>query len=190
MLYVRSADGRARPAVLARDDHPEHGAARGDAPGPAAGGDDLLQPEAGRVARRGGGGGRPDRAPDAAGDDPDELPGHGAGVPELGAGARPAARRRDRGDLHGARDPLRELHPPADDPVGAALRGLRRARDADALPDGALDLRLRRHHHARRPRQEERHHDGRLRDRGAAQARARAPRRRSTRRASCASGRS
>ena len=64
--------------------------------------------------------------------------------------------------------PLRELHPPADDPDGAAVRRFRRARDADGVPHGALDLRLRRHHPARRPRQEERHHDGRLRDRGAA----------------------
>ncbi len=36
---------------------------------------------------------------------------------------------------------------------------------------GAQPLRLRRHHHAGRPREEERHHDGRLRDRGAARAR-------------------
>ena len=101
-----------------------------------------------------------------------ELPGHGAGVPELAAGARAPAARRDPRDLHRARDPLRELHPPAHDPDGAAVRRVRRARDAHALPHGALDLRVRRHHPARRPRQEERHHDGRLRDRGAARARA------------------
>ena len=47
--------------------------------------------------------------------------------------------------------------------------------DAPRLQDGAVDLRLRRHHHARRPREEERHHDGRLRPRGAAR-RGRTPR--------------
>ncbi len=62
--------------------------------------------------------------------------------------------------------------------------------DAPDLPDGALDLRVRRHHHARRPREEERHHDGRLRDRGAARRGQGADGRRSTRPASSASARS
>ena len=101
-----------------------------------------------------------------------QLPGHGPGVPELGAGARAPAARRDPRDLHRARDPLRELHPPAHDPDGAAVRRVRRARDAHDLPHGAFDLRVRRHHPAGGPGQEERHHDGRLRDRGAARARA------------------
>ena len=58
---------------------------------------------------------------------------------------------------------------PAHDPDGSPVRGRGRSRDADALPHGAVDLRLRRHHHARGPGEEERHHDGGLRDRGAAQ---------------------
>ncbi len=40
------------------------------------------------------------------------------------------ARARDLRDLSGAGHTLRELHPPADHPVGAADRGVRRARDA------------------------------------------------------------
>ena len=42
------------------------------------------------------------------------------------------------GDLHGARHPLRELHPPAHDPLGAAVRRLRRAGHADDLPRRAV----------------------------------------------------
>ena len=52
-----------------------------------------------------------------------------------------------------------------------------------AVRHRAQHVRLRRHHHAGRHRQEERDHDDRLRDRGAAQARAWRPTRRSTRRA-------
>ena len=47
------------------------------------------------------------------------------------------------------------------------LAGLRRAADADDLQDRPVALRLRRPDHAGRPGQEERHHDGRLRHRGA-----------------------
>ena len=59
---------------------------------------------------------------------------HGPGVP--GRAARPAhaAGARHPGDLHRARHPVRELHPPADDPLRAAVRGIRRAA-------GALDVR-------------------------------------------------
>ena len=55
---------------------------------------------------------------------------------------------------------------------------------------GPEHLRLRRRHHAGRPRQEERHHDDRLRDRGAARTATSARRTRSTRPAWCGSGRS
>ncbi len=188
---LRALGGRrAGPALLARLDLAGNGAAHGRSPGAAPGGLDLVQPEARRGAGRRRGGGQPGRPTDVAGDRPDQLPGHRAGVPELRAGAGPAAGRGDRRDLHGARDSLRELHPPAHDPHGAAVRRLRRAGDADALPHGALHLRLRRHHHARRPGQEERHHDGRLRDRGGGEGRQAAPTRRSTRPASCGSARS
>ena len=53
---------------------------------------------------------------------------------------------------------------------GLPVRRLRRAADAAALQAGPEHLRLRRRHHAGRPRQEERHHDDRLRDRGAPRA--------------------
>ena len=52
-----------------------------------------------------------------------------------------------------------------------------------AVRHRAQHVRLRRHHHAGRHRQEERDHDDRLRDRGAAQGDASRPTRRSTRRA-------
>ncbi len=171
MLYVRSAKGDLVPLSSLGSITQGTGPLDRGAPGAAAGRVDLLQPAAGRGARQRRGGGRARVAPDAAGDRAAGLPGHGPGVPELGAGARVAARGRDPRDLRRARDPLRELHPPAHDPDGAPVCGLRRARDAHDLPDGAVDLRLRRHHPARRPRQEERHHDGRLRDRGAARRR-------------------
>ena len=97
---------------------------------------------------------------------------------------------RDLRDLRRARHPLRELHPPAHDSLGPAVGRLRRAADAADLQAGPQHLRVRRRHHARRPGQEERHHDDRLRDRGAARARASAPPTRSTKPAWSASGRS
>ena len=89
----------------------------------------------------------------------------------LAAGAGPAAPGRRSRHLPGARDPLRELHPPDHDPLRAAVGGLRRAAHAHRSSTGAEHLRLRRHHHADRHREEERHHDDRLRPRGAAQGR-------------------
>jgi hypothetical protein len=117
------------------------------------------------------------------------LPGHGAGV--SGFAHRP---RRDSADgdlrhLHRARHPVRELHPSADDSLGPAGRGSRRAGDADDLRRRSQSLRVRRRHHARRPREEERHHDDRLRARGAAHRQGQ-PRTRFTRPAWSASVRS
>ena len=52
-----------------------------------------------------------------------ELPGHGAGVPVVARRAWAApAHRRDPRHLHRARHPLRELHPPAHDPLRPAVR--------------------------------------------------------------------
>ena len=51
-----------------------------------------------------------------------QLPGHGAGVPGLDDRPRVGARARDLRDLHRARHPLRELHPPDHDPLGPARR--------------------------------------------------------------------
>ncbi len=159
--------GKARPAFVARRDQLRDGPPGRDAHGPAAFGLALVQPEAGNGAGRRGRGGEQGGPTGVAVHDPDELPGNGAGLSELdpGPGHPPAGG--DRRDLHGARDPVRELHPPADDPLGAAVCGVWSARDALRLQCGALDLRLRRRDHARRARQEERHHDGRLCRRGA-----------------------
>ena len=92
--------------------------------------------------------------------------------------------------LHRAGRALRELHPPADDPVDPALGRRRRAAGADDHRQRPGRDRHHRHHPADRHRQEERDHDDRLRDRRRARARARARARRSTRRRCCASGRS
>ncbi len=107
---------------------------------------------------------------DAAAGRHDQIPGDGAGVPGRDGRPRPAPGDGDPGHLHGARDPLRELHPPDHHPVGAAVRRARGPGDALRLQDvrpvhGFVALCLRRDHHARRAGQEERHHDDRFRDR-------------------------
>ncbi len=68
--------------------------------------------------------------------------------------------------VRGARHSVRELHPSGHHPLDAALGGRRCA--ARAAPDAYRAQRhcAHRHHPAHRPRQEERHHDDRLRDRG------------------------
>ena len=100
-------------------------AADGQPLGPAAGGDALVQPRAGRVARataigdgRGGGPRRNFPPTMTTG-----FPGHGAGVPvvaQQGCGLLLVAR--GGRDLPGARHAVRELHPPGHDPVRAAVR--------------------------------------------------------------------
>ena len=92
--------------------------------------------------------------------------------------------------LHRARRAVRELHPPADDPVDAAVGRRRRAAGADGHRQRPRRDRHHRHHPADRHRQEERDHDDRLRDRGRARPKASRRARRSTRRRCCASGRS
>ncbi len=91
------------------------------------------------------------------------IPGHRAGVPELAR--RPALS--DRGGAgHRLRHPggaLPELHPAADYPEHAAVRGRRRAAGVDVRRLRPVGDRADRHHPADRHRQEERHHDGRLR---------------------------
>ena len=61
--------------------------------------------------------------------------------------------------LHHSWNPLRKLHPSADDFVRTALGGFRRADDVDDFQRRTEHLRLRRPHHARRHREEKRHHD-------------------------------
>ena len=73
---------------------------------------------------------------------------------------------------------------------GLPVRRVRRAAGAGDLPAGPQHLRLRRHHHADRHREEERDHDDRFRDRGGAERTGRAPGSRSSRRRACGSGRS
>jgi hypothetical protein len=89
----------------------------------------------------------------------DKFPGNGTGVPGFDKGADSAAGPGNRRDLHGAGNPLRELLPPHHHPLRPSLRRGRRASGAHAFPRRTLDVRIRGNHHARRPREEERHHD-------------------------------
>ena len=96
----------------------------------AARGDDLVRSRAGRLARHradDGGAARPRRCcrPTVAA----SFRGR-AGVHGNAAGAHAAARARRLRHLHRARHAVRELHPPDHDSLGAAVRGVRRARDA------------------------------------------------------------
>ena len=164
--------------------------ASGQPPGPAAVGDDLVQPRARHVDRPGD---RRDPAARAgfelAGLDHHRLPGHHAGVRGVAEGpVRPDPGRDLRG-LRRARHSLRELHPPDHHHLRPAFGRHRRAADADAVPDGAVGDRDDRHRHAGRHRQEERDHDGRFRDRAAPRRLVRRGRR-SARPACCASVRS
>ncbi len=95
----------------------------------------------------------------------------------------------DRG-LHRARRALREPGASADDHLDAAFGRPRRPAGVADLQHRAFADRLHRDHPADRHREEERHHDGRLRARGRAQARARRPNGRSSRPARSGSGRS
>ena len=105
------------------------------------------------------------------------------------AGAAAADRRGAAGGLYRARRALRELHPPADDHLDAALGQRRRAARAQDVQHRIHDHRVDRHHSADRHRQEERDHDDRLRAAGRARG-AVGRARRSPRPACCASARS
>ena len=100
-----------------------------------------------------------------------QLSGRGAGVPVFARGNGHVAGDVDFRDLSGAGHPLRELHTPAHDTVRIAHRRPGGAGDADAVRHAAQHVRIRRHHHAGRHRQEERDHDDRLRDRDPARER-------------------
>ncbi len=73
--------------------------------------------------------------------------------------------------LHRARRAVRELHPSHHHSFHAALGRRRRAAGADALSPGPERGGDHRHHPADRHREEERHHDGRLRPGSRARAR-------------------
>ncbi len=166
-------------------------AAAGQPPGPAAGGDDLVQPRARLFARPGGRRHPADRA------------------------RHRACRRRSRTGFQGTAQVFQDslkgqgilvlaaifaayvvlgiLYESFIHPItiisGLPSAGIGALLVADAVQDGPVGDRHDRHRHAGRHREEERHHDDRLRDRAPAR-RARAPRRRSARRRCCASGRS
>ena len=140
MLYVRS-DERRRSSRSTRSRRSTHGRrARSTVShtGPAAVGDDLVQPEAGRRARR-------RRRPRSSAVARETLPatittsfqGTAQAFQDSLQGLGLILLDGDRRHLHRARHPLRELHPPAHDPLGAAVRRLRRAADAADLQDGA-----------------------------------------------------
>ncbi len=97
--------------------------------------------------------------------DHDRIPGCGAGVRGFEEGADRACVGCDFCGLRDIRHPLRELHPSHHDHLGLAVGGRRRADHADVLPDGPLGHRDDRNRDAGRHREEERDHDGRLRDR-------------------------
>ncbi len=122
-----------------------------------SGDDGLVQPGARRLARRGGRCDPPGRSRDrTAGQHDHPLPGRRAGLP---GGARQRAvadRGGDRHGLHRAGRALRELHPPADDPLDPALGRARRAAGVDARRQRSQRHRDHRHHPVDRHRQEER----------------------------------
>ena len=94
---------------------------------------------------------------------PGELPGNGPGIQGLAHERAASDPGRAHNGLYRARRTVRKLHPPGHDPLHASLgRGRRRA-FADALPHRALRDRHHRHHPFDRHREEERHHDDRLR---------------------------
>src|SRR4029077_943560 len=101
---------------------------------------------------------------------PGELPGDGAGVPGRAGQRALADPGRAGSGLHRSGRALRELHPPAHDPVHLAVgRGGGDPRAA-GLPGGAECHRADRHNFADRHREEERDHDDRLRSGGGARA--------------------
>ena len=158
---------------------------------PAAVGDDLVQPEAGRRARR-------------------------RGDARFRRRPRPRCRRRSSTSFQGAAQAFQDslqglglillmaivviyivlgiLYESFTHPLtilsGLPSAGFGALLTLLHLQDRAEPLRVRRRHHARRPREEERHHDGGLRRRGAARRTARRRSRRFTRPASSASARS
>ena len=140
--------------------------------GPVPGHHPVVQPGTGGVA----GCGRPGHRAGGTGNRParqlrHQLPGCGPCLPVL-ARQRAAARAGGGGhDLHRAGRALRELRPPADHPLHAAVGRRRRVAGADAgRPRPGRD-RHHRHRAADRHRQEERDHDDRLRAGGRARGR-------------------
>ena len=101
---------------------------------PVPGGDDLLQPAAGRLARRGGRAIRRRRRHRHAGQLVTSFQGAAPAFQASLSQRAAADPGRDRHGLHRAGRALRELHPPDHDPLHAALGRRRRAAGADASP--------------------------------------------------------
>ena len=161
---------------------PGQHAARGQSPGPVRRQHDLVQSDAGRLARRGDAGDRGgDGASRRAGDDPRHLPGHRPGVPGVADQRALSDRGRAARRLHRAGRALRELHPSDHDSVDIAVGRGRRGAGADAVQHRIQHHGADRRHPADRHRQEERDHDDRFRARRRAEPGARARARRSTR---------
>ena len=176
---LREMDDRSGPAAVDQS------------PGPVSGDNDQLQPCARGGARhgdRGGPAGRTGTATAAQFDD--DVPGERAGVPgfvDHRALADPCCARVRLSDTRRA---LRELHPPADHSLDAAVGGTGRARDSDAVRLRVQPRGSDRHDPSDRHRQEERHHDGRFRHLRRARRGPDRPSKPFARRRSCASGRS
>ena len=190
--FVPGASEHAGAALGLRRDDPHHGAARDRASGAVPLGDLELQPRARRGARRCGR--RSSRRPSASIGMPASVIGSYSGdtaefAKSLAERAVADPRRR-RDDLHRARRAVRELHPSAHDPLDAAVGRRRRAARADAGRAGPLGDRADRHRAADGHREEERHHDDRLRARSRAAPRACRRATRSCRPRCCASARS
>ena len=136
--HLRAARPPARQVPLSAFTRvePSDGAARDQPPGPVPGGHALVQPRARRLARRRGRAPstRPSARSGCRASVRGELPGHRAGVPGLARQRAAADPRRAGHRLHRARRALRELHPPAHDPLDAAVGRRRRAPRAAALP--------------------------------------------------------
>ena len=169
MLYFKSTAGRARAARHPDQRQDGRRAAVRQSQRPAAGGDRSRS--AWRQARRSATSrasvrrSRDATLPDGV---TGEFQGSASSVPEFARQSRRAARHRHPGRLHRAGRAVRKLHPPDHDSVRPAVGRRGRAAHADDFPDGSQHLRVRRHDHAGRHRQEERDHAGRLRARSRA----------------------
>ena len=132
----------------------------------------LLQSAAGRLAEHGRHGDRGDHEPDRhALGHPRRFRGSCQDLPAV-AGERAVSHRGClRHHLHLARHALRELRSSAHDPVDAAFRRCRRGAGADAVAHAIRHHRDDRGDPPDRHREEERHHDDRLRCRRRASAR-------------------
>ena len=124
-----------------------------------------LQPGPGRGARSGHCGRAEGRPRDGRARNAQfELPGHGPGLSAIAQHGAAVDRRGPGRGLSDPRRALRELHPSAHHPLDAAVGWRRRAGDPDDVRLRFQPDRADRRYSSDRHREEERHHDGRLRD--------------------------